>query len=126
MNLHRCSQHTCFAGSHPFVYINLSLLQHLHPSYTTLPPHHTRSPPTSFFNSFHPHTTTNINTRQLHKATMADRPINLGLNILDRGKGKAPATHLDQHNDMSSPINRSREQSGKTQDPIPGVTSNKH
>lgn len=57
---------------------------------------------------------------------MADRPIDLGRNTLEKGKGKAPATDLDQHDDDPSSNDRSREQSGKTQDPKTGVRSNKH
>jgi hypothetical protein len=46
--------------------------------------------------------------------------------MLDKGKGKAPVINLDDHTDDSSSIDRSREQSGETQDPTQGVTSNKH
>jgi len=42
---------------------------------------------------------------------MADMALNLGPNILDKGKGKAPATDIHQHIDDSD---RSRTQSCKT------------
>jgi hypothetical protein len=57
---------------------------------------------------------------------MADRPTDFGPNILSKGKGKAPAIDLDQHNDDSSSNDRSRDQSGKTQGHIESATSNEH
>ena len=57
---------------------------------------------------------------------MADRPIDLGAGMLgkDKGKGKAPAIDLSQHNRDTSSNDRSREESGKTQDRVPSATSN--
>jgi hypothetical protein len=56
-------------------------------------------------------------------------PISLGLSQLNhgmglKGKGKAPATDLDQHNDDTSSNDRSRDQSGSIQDHVPDLTRN--